>query len=104
MFCSEGLIRWAGVTTVYISFCLNSLCLTGCLQVLAIVLCLGGKILLLFLTVLEVLVLRSWGLGGEQGFAGISVAWVVQLPLLVLQAQKQRYLLVWDALHLMPYL
>lgn len=40
--------------------------------------------------------------GGEQVFAGISVAQVVQLPFLVLQAQVQRYLLVWS--HCISYL
>lgn len=38
------------------------------------------------------------------GFAGISVAEVVQLPFLLHCAQEQRYLLVWDVLHLVPYL
>lgn len=55
----------------------------------------------LFLTMLEFLVLS---LGGEQGFAGIAATWVVQSPFPLLQAQEQRYLFVWDALHLMPYL
>jgi len=58
----------------------------------------------LFLTILEFLVLRCWGPGGEQGFAGIAVARVVQLPFLLLQPQEQRCLLVWGALHLTPYL